>query len=260
MRGMFEESVLPALLAPGVGNVAVGTVNIFGVPESQVDARIADMMPEDRNPAVGLKVDDGVVYVCLRARAETDEKARALLEQDAREIESRFGQAVFGRNDTTLPRAVSDLLERHNLKVAVAESCTGGLIGSLLTEVPGISRFFLADIVAYSNEVKASQLRVPAEQIRSFGAVSAQVAEAMARGACELTGAQLGIGVTGIAGPSGGTPEKPVGLVYIAICLDGKATVQTLNLKGDRQRIRDRAAKYALDFARLALLHRTNRT
>jgi nicotinamide-nucleotide amidase len=254
MHGMFHQSVLPSLLADAEERTCVTTVNLFGLPESLVDERIGDMMAAGRNPAVGLKVGDGVVCVCLRATAPTDEAARELAGKDARVLEERFGEAAFGRDETTLAQALSEQMERHNVKVAVAESCTGGLVGGLLTDVPGISRFLLADIVAYSNEAKVSLLRVPAGEIESFGAVSPQVAESMARGVCEITGAELGISTTGIAGPTGGSVEKPVGLVYVGICLNGKTTSHELNLRGDRWRIRSRAARYALDLARLALL------
>jgi len=254
MHGMFEQSVLPSLLADAAERTCVTTVNLFGVPESRVDEGVRDMIVPGRNPAAGLKVTEGVVCVCLRATAATEEAARQLADRDARAVEQRFGEAAFGRDETTLAQALSNLMERQNVRLAVAESCTGGLVGGLLTDVPGISRFLLADLVAYSNEAKVSLLHVAAAEIESFGAVSPQVAESMARGACEVTGAQLGISTTGIAGPTGGSTEKPVGLVYVGICLRGETTSHELNLRGDRWRIRNRAARYALDLARLTLL------
>lgn len=257
MQSMFTGTVLPWLSTERSEKVVVRKANLAGVPESQVDDLIRDLMAVGRNPAVGLKVEGGVVSICLRARAPSAEEAECLLEQDLDTIRNRFGDAVFGCDGTTLATALSDLLEQQGLTVAVAESCTGGLIGGMLTDVPGISRFFLLDVVAYGNDAKVSQLRVPPEQVTSFGAVSPQVAECMARGVCEISGADLGISTTGVAGPGGGTPHKPAGLVYVGLSLDGRTTSHVFQLRGDRQRIRDRAAKNALNLARLALLHRS---
>ena len=258
MKAMFQDSVLPSLRAGRQETAIARTVNLFGVAESEVDARISDLMQVGRNPSVGLKVEGGAVYVCLHAQAGSAQEAARLIELDVQTIRDRFGDAVYGGDATTLAGALSRLLEEQNLNVAVAESCTGGLIGSLLTDVPGISRFFLLDVVAYSDEAKVRELRVPAEEIKSFGAVSPQVAQSMARGVCETSGAALGISTTGIAGPTGGTPQKPVGLVYIGLCLNGQTTVHALQLRGDRWRIKARAAANALNFARLALLQRAS--
>ena len=257
MRGMFHESVLPSLVEESEEKVVVRRVNLFGVPESEVDARLGDLMQGGRNPSVGLKVEGGGVSICLHARSGDATEAERLIEENLRTIRDRFGEAVFGYGDTRLAAALSILLDQQGLRVSVAESCTGGMIGSLLTDVPGISRFFLVDVVAYSNEAKIKQLRVPAKEIESFGSVSPQVAESMARGVCEISGAELGISATGVAGPSGGTPQKPVGLVYVGLSLDGRTTSHALQLRGDRWRIRDRAAKSALNLARLALLQRS---
>ena len=257
MISMFNDSVLPSLLKDSTETILVRRANLFGVPESQVDDRIEDLMANGRNPSVGLKAEGGVVGICLYARASDMGEAERLIAEGLRVIRDRFGDDVFGYDDTTLAAAVSGLLEQHGVRVAIAESCTGGLIGSMLTEVPGISRFFLLDVVAYSNEAKIRELRVPAEEIESFGAASPQVAESMARGVCEMSGAELGISATGIAGPNGGTPEKPVGMVCVGLSLDGRTTSHVLQFRGDRQRIRDRAAKSALNLARLALLKRS---
>lgn len=258
MKGMFTQSVLPFLVEkfPPRQKVALLTVNLFGVPESQVEAKIGHLLQEGRNPQAGTTVREGVVRVNLRALAPTSEEAEGLIREDVSIINEHFGDAVFGYGELTLAGVLSELLERHNLTIAVAESCTGGLVGDMLTDIPGISRFLLADLVAYSNEVKVKELGVPADMIAQFGAVSGEVAGAMARGVCEMSGAQVGLSTTGIAGPGGATPEKPVGLVYVGLCVDGETSVEKLNLRGDRRRIKDRASKHTLDFARLALLHR----
>ena len=256
MLPMFEESVLPFLLqklAPA-GHAAVETVHLFPVSESEVDERILDMSAEDRNPYVGITVSDAVITVSMRALAPSPEEAAELVRRDVEVLRQRFGELIFGSGGVSLAQALSAELERTGATIGVAESLTGGLVGKLLVDVPGISRFFLGGVIAYGDDVKVAQLGVPAAQLREHGAVSPQVAESMARGICAALGADLGLSTTGVAGPTGGTPQKPVGLVYVGVCLKGRAAVHRLEMRGDRARIRDRSAKYALNMARLALL------
>jgi nicotinamide-nucleotide amidase len=256
MHLMFLNEVLPFLLenlTPGQ-KLSLDTVHIFPAPESEVDERIADLMEFGRNPSVGITVKDGIVTVSLRARCASQSEADNLVARDAAVVRERFGERAFGTGDATMPSVLSDMLEEQGATVATAESLTGGLIAHMLVGIPGISRFLMGGIVAYSNRAKTRQLGVPEEMIREHGAVSPAVAEAMARGACAAFGADLGISTTGIAGPSGGTPEKPVGLVYVGVCLHGRTHVRELNMRGDRERIKDRSALYALNDARLALL------
>jgi nicotinamide-nucleotide amidase len=256
MVPMFCESVLPFVLrelASGA-HVRMQTVHIFPAPESAVDERILDLTPLGRNPSVGITVRDGVVSVSTLARARDAREAERLVGQDVAALKERFGDLIFGFGNATLATAVSDELERHGLTIGVAESVTGGLVGHMLVDVPGISRFFLADIVAYSDQAKVKQLGVAPELIEEHGAVSLEVAESMARGVCAAVGCDLGLSTTGIAGPTGGSKQKPVGLVYIGVCLGGAAKVAELTLRGDRWQIKDRAAKHALNTARLALM------
>jgi nicotinamide-nucleotide amidase len=199
-------------------------------------------------------VSDGIISISVRARGADEAAARRLLDADVATLKERFGDLVFGMGDVTLAEALAEQLDRCEATLAVAESLTGGLIGHMLVGVPGISRWFVAGVVAYANEAKCAQLGVPAALIERHGAVSAEVAEAMARGACTATGARLGVSTTGIAGPTGGRDGKPVGLVYVAVCLDGEVRVARYAYRGNRQRVRDRAAKEALNMARLALL------
>jgi len=256
MRTMFGRDVLPFLmerLAPDVC-VRAETLHLFPIAEPDVDARTRDLTAAGANPAAGITVRDGGITVSLRARAETEDEAEDILRRHVDIVRRRFGDAVFGLGDTTLAAALSHELERGNVTISVAESVTGGLIGDMLVDVPRISRFFLAGVVAYSNEAKERQLGVSHQDLVAHGAVSPEVALAMARGVCRLTGSRLGISTTGIAGPSGGTAEKPVGLVYVAVRLDDRAAVTRLNVRGERRRVKDRAARYALNMARLALI------
>jgi len=256
MRPMFRASVLPFLLATLAPTACARTavVHLYPLSESVADGRIADMTAYGRNPSVGITVSDGVISVSVRARGEDEAAAERLLDADVRTLTERFGDLVFGLDDATLVGALAEQLQRRQTTVAVAESVTGGLVSHMLVGVPGVSSVFLAGIVAYADRAKCDLLSVRPELIERHGAVSAQVAEAMARGACAATGAALGISTTGIAGPAGGSERKPVGLVYVGVCLDGRARVERHQLRGGRERIRDRAAKHALNMARLALL------
>ena len=170
-------------------------------------------------------------HSCNRAYREDAVKILDAVEQNARQ---KLGHAVFGTGDETLESAVALLLKKHNKTIAVAESCTGGLVSDKLTNIPGISEFFLEGVVAYSNRAKSSILGVPEELITKHGAVSREVARAMAEGIQKRSAANVGIGTTGIAGPGGATKDKPVGLVYVAVVSDGVFEVKELRLRGAR--------------------------
>jgi nicotinamide-nucleotide amidase len=254
MRGMFAESVLPFLLrrlSPH-GHVRIETVNLFPASESEVDERIADLTAHGRNPSIGITVRNGVVSVTLRARADDEQEAEQMVRRDRQTLEARFGERIF--EGPTLAEALSKRLISRGLTIAAAESITGGLIGNMLVDVPGISRCFLGGVVAYSNEVKVARLGVPRAEIERHGAVSREVAASMARAVQQALGSDLAVSTTGIAGPTGGTEQKPVGLVYVGVCFEEEMRVARLDLRGDRRQIKDRAAKHALNFARLALL------
>lgn len=252
---MFSESVLPFLLkelAPSV-HVRSRTAHFFPAPESAVDERITDLTVLGRNPSVGITVRDGVVSVHVVARCRDAAEAETLVQRDMDALEERFGDLLFGCDDATLARALSEELERRQVTIGVTESVTGGLVAHMLVDVPGISRFFRGGVVAYGNEAKVRHLGVRREDLERHGAVSPEVAEGMARGICAAMGTGLGLSTTGVAGPTGGTAQKPVGLVYVGVCFEGAARAMQLNLSGDRWQIKDRAAKHALNAARLAL-------
>ena len=256
MEAMLEDAALPFLRERfGIeAQVMTRMVNLFGVPESEVDHTVRDLTEEGRNPTVAPTARGGVIRLCVRARGDDREQAEKLVEEDLETIRDRFGNRVFGYGDATLASTVKTMLEERELTMSVAESCTGGLIGDMLTDVPGVSAVLLADVVAYSNEAKIDILDVPRHQIVDHGAVSAPVAESMAAGVCRATGADVGISTTGIAGPTGGTAEKPVGLVYVGLCVSGNVTSHKLNLWGNRRNVKDRSAKHALNEVRLGLL------
>ena len=257
MVQMLRDEVLPrvrAMLGGAAGRVTlVRSLRTFGVPESQVGEKLADLMAPGRRPHVGTAVTGGMIDIHIYATG-TPAEAAALAEADAAAVRARLGDAVFVEGDEGLEHAVAALLDRRGLTVAVAESCTGGLVAAKLVNVPGISGRFLEGVVAYSNAAKVRSLGVPEELLAAHGAVSEPVARAMAEGVRALADAGVAASVTGIAGPGGGTPGKPVGLVWMAVA-DARGTVAAREIfSGDRTLIRERAAHYTLNLLRLRLL------
>ncbi len=262
MKVMFDLSIRPEVLTRAGGRaMAKKMLLCFGAGESDIAAQIADLMDRNRNPLVGTTPHETIIGIRIVARGGSPAEAQALLEKDAAECRRRLGSLVFGENEQTLADAVAARLSETGRTVAVAESCTGGLVARMLTEVAGSSAYFLRGYVTYSNESKIDMLGVPPELIERHGAVSEQVARAMVAGCRQRSGADYAVAITGIAGPTGGTAEKPVGLVYVAAAgpaaPDGSDNVDVRRLTlGEhllRWQIRDRAAKVALNMLRLAV-------
>ena len=248
MRGVLTEQVLPrlrALLPAPRRVVRTRTVETFGAREATVGEALRDMMVRGREPRVGTTAGRGVIRVVVHAEGEESAVEEALARDEA-EIRRRLGKIVFGADGESLAEAVVRSLKARCLRVAVAESCTGGLLGAALTEVPGSSDVFVGGVIAYANEVKVRDLGVPAETLERVGAVSEEVARAMATGVRTRFGTDIGVGITGVAGPGGGTQEKPVGLVHVAVDHAGLVKHRRLMLPGDRDLIREIAVKSAL--------------
>lgn len=262
MFEMFEKSIAPELREVAGGRVILTSkINTFGAGESTVADMLGELMDRARNPKVGTTVSDGLVCARVRSEFSTVEESRAKLDETVAMVEAKLCPIAFGRHHETLQIAVMKLLKTQGRRLVTAESCTGGLLGELLTEIPGASQGYVGGWITYANNSKSRQLGVPDEMLEKYGAVSEEVACAMARGALEQEpAADLSLAITGVAGPGGGTPEKPVGTVWLAIGErsedDGEcATVPLLlQLVGDRPLIRDRAAKCALQMLRLHLL------
>ncbi len=253
---MFNDHVLRYLRARAGGEPGVivsRVLRVCGMGESLVEDRIKDLM-QGSNPTVAPYAKTGEVHLRITASALGQEQALAMIEQIEEQIRDRLGDAIYGVDDQTLEQAVMELLWARESTVAVAESCTGGLIGHRLTEVAGSSKALIGGVVAYSNELKIQLLGVPEEVLREHGAVSEPTARAMAEGVRRLTGADYGIGTTGIAGPSGGTPQKPVGLVYIAVASPTGTRVREHRFLGRRSEIKWRASQAALVMLREELL------
>lgn len=256
MRVMYDRDVLPWLLPRTEGAVILArTIQTFGAGESDVGERLCDLMDRGRNPTVGTTACQGVIGVRIHARASNRTEAEALLGQTTAEIKSRLGTLVYGEDEDTLWSVVVRNLISRGQTLSTAESCTGGLIAKRITDVPGSSACFLEGVITYSNAAKTRLLGVPPDLIATYGAVSAPVARSMAANARDRSGTNFSLSVTGIAGPSGGTPEKPVGLVFIGLASDKGSVVQELCLGSilGREAVRDRACKAALDMLRLHL-------
>ena len=256
MRAMFAESVEPELrAAAGGGAVLCRKLNTFGLGESELGALIADLMARGRNPEVGTTAGYGVVGVRINAAGPDEATARRMLDRAEAELRARLGDLVFGVDDETLAQVVGRRLKTLGRTLSVAESCTGGMIAAALTDVPGSSAYFRGGAVTYANEAKTDMLGVPAELIALHGAVSGPVAEAMAAGAAARLGSDYSLAVTGIAGPTGGTAEKPVGLVFIGLRTPEETVVREFRFGHDAPRdvIRQRATHAALNLLRLNL-------
>jgi nicotinamide-nucleotide amidase len=256
LYAVFEERVKPRLLALGLaGGVLVQRkLNCFGVGESAVEEKVLDLTTRGHVPEVGITVSDAVISLRIIARAATPAEAHAQIEPVERTIRERLGELVFGVEGEDLEDAVVRLLETRRLSVSAAESVTCGLVAARLGRVPGVSGSFRGGVVAYQNEAKIDLLGVPADLIREHGAVSPQVAEAMAVGCRERLGTDLAVSTTGIAGPTGATPTKPVGLVYVALAHPGGVRSMPYNWSGTRAEVQSRAARLALNLLRLHLL------
>jgi len=229
-------------------------LHTFGISEPDIDAQLKEYAAWEGQIKAMTLVHDGIVTINILATAATREDAVKILDRTEQDIREKLGNVVFGVSDETLEYAVAMLLKKNNKTIAVAESCTGGLVSDKLTNIPGISEFFLEGVVAYSNKAKTDMLGVPEELIVKYGAVSPQVARALAEGMKKRSSANIGIGITGIAGPTGATKEKPVGLVYIAVVADDVAEVKECKFRGSRIDIKTFSANTALNMMRLGLV------
>jgi nicotinamide-nucleotide amidase len=254
MRHMFDTQVLPVLRPLVSGQaIAVRRLKCFGVGESRIAEMIGAAMQRGRNPLVNCTVHTGIISLEVVATAADRATAEEMAEREERSLRTVLGKLVYGTHDQTLAEVVGEGLVRTSQTLALAESCTGGLLAELITDIPGSSRYFTYGWVTYSNEAKCRELGVPQEMIDTYGAVSEQVAQAMAQGGRRKAGTDYAIAITGIAGPGGGSEQKPVGLVYISV--DNRDGTDTLRyvFSFDRSSVRLRAAQTALNTLRLKL-------
>ena len=254
LEPMFTQYAVPFLRTKTHGAFYSRTLKIIGIGESKVEVLLKDLIDAQNNPTIAPYAKVGEVHVRITASAENDDAAACLIKPIADEIHKRLFPHIYGEDELTLAEAVVNLLKLRGHTLALAESCTGGVITSSLVGVPGCSAVLREGLVTYANESKINRLGVDAATISTYGAVSSQTAAKMAEGAAQTSGTSVALSVTGIAGPEGGTAEKPVGLVYIGLYMEGKETKTAEHrIIGNRGEIRTRAAKLALDMLRQAL-------
>jgi nicotinamide-nucleotide amidase len=287
MRRMFLEWVIPHIegLLPEKRHILLRKVHLFGLPEALVGEKIVHLMTPEANPRVGTMVHEGIIILRMQAEAEEEARARDMLEGAELEIRQLFGEAVFGVDEESLEGVVASLLMKHNLTIAVAESCTGGLVCDLLTNIPGMSKHLLGGMVVYTIKAKALLTGLSEESIEKMGTVNPEITKLLASAVMGRQGSDIGLAVTGVAGPTGmadtpspggrgkgegdlpppspplsrgreinSTAEVPVGQVYVALATKKYCTVKEFRFSGTRQWIKLLAAKHALNMARLNLL------
>jgi nicotinamide-nucleotide amidase len=258
MKTMFAEQVEPRLRALGAGSRVIvwRKINLFGKGESEIEAKAMDLTARGRIPEVGITVSDATISFRIVGEGATEAEALATIAPTVATIHERYGELIVGEGSEDVVHALVRELGRARATLAVAESCTGGLIAQQITSVPGVSPVFLGGVVTYSNRAKVDMVDVPANLIETHGAVSAEVAEAMARGVRDKFHSTIALSVTGVAGPSGGTPEKPVGLVYLGLATADSVASRRIEVGPHQPRdvIQRRSAKAAMNWARLKLM------
>jgi competence/damage-inducible protein CinA-like protein len=255
LKPMFEATCVPRLRElSGTGALARCVFRTAGLPESLLDARIAPIYTKYKNPETTVLARPGQVEVRLTARGKNLEEAERLLKELADQIDQELDDFIFARSEQSMEEVVGMYLVMKNATISTAESCTGGLVAERLTDVPGSSRYFMSGVICYSNEAKMELAGIPPLLLEMQGAVSAEVARGLAEGVRARANTTLGVGVTGVAGPTGGSSEKPVGTVHIAVATSTKTEHRQFLFPGDRERIRWQASQAALDMVRRELM------
>ncbi len=252
MVPMFKNHVVPYLSKFTNGIIVSKTLRIFGLGESKMEDLVSDLL-DNKNPTVAPYAKNVDVILRITAKGKDEEEAKKLIEPMEKEIRSRLGNNIYGEGEISLEEVVGKMLIDKKMTISTAESCTGGLVASTLINYPGISEVFMEGAVTYSNESKMKRLGVKKETLEKFGAVSEECAREMAEGIAKVANTRIGVSTTGLAGPGGGTLEKPVGLVYIGISIDGETKVKKLNFKANRERVRIKTMMNLLDFIRREL-------
>ncbi len=255
LKALFESSVVERLRAKVPKQfLATRVLKITGMGESACDARVAPIYKRFADVTTTILAGPGEIQLHLRTPAQSTEKAQQRVDEVVDQIEEELGDSVYSDNGDSLEQIVSYFLQMRNATLAVAESCTGGLVAERLTSVSGSSRYFMGGAVVYSNALKTDFADVPQDLLDVYGAVSEQVARALAEGIRKRCATTMGLGITGVAGPTGGTAEKPVGLVFHALATESGTEVVKRNFPGDRARVRWFASQQALDMVRRKLM------
>lgn len=254
MEPMFEDHVIPFFRNRMPYKLVSVYLRIFGIGESSLEEKIIDIIEKQDNPTIAPYAKAGEVALRITAKCGRDEDPYRLINPMVDKIMERIGGFVYSTENKNMEQVLAELLSKRNITLSIAESCTGGLMAKKLTDISGISRVFKGSVVAYCNEVKKQVLQVGSETLDRYGAVSREVAREMAIGVRELTDSDIGVSISGIAGPTGDTPEKPIGLVFIGISDKKTEKILELKLWGERDRIRNVATLNALNFTREYIL------
>ncbi len=260
MKPMFEEEVFPYLRKKQPEIIYSQMVKICGIGESQVAEDIQDLIGKQTNPTIAPYARTGEVHLRITAKGEDEKECKKLIKPLVRELKARFGKNIFATDEKkTLEEAVVDMLKDQGLTLALAESCTGGAVAARIVNVPGASEVFTHGYVTYSNRAKRKCLGVKKGTLKVEGAVSEKCAKEMARGGCFFSKADICLSITGIAGPDGGTKEKPVGTVFMGCCYNDKVIVQEFHFSGSRLKIREQSAAHALALLRECIMEGINK-
>jgi nicotinamide-nucleotide amidase len=254
-RHLMDTYVLPEILSRFESRPAAlhRVLKVYGLSEPEISERLKPVSPENPDMMVGYYPHFPENHVTLSMKGRDVQTVNREVERMEKEVRTVLGPYLFGADDDSLPGVIGDLLKRKGLSLCVAESCTGGLIGNLITDVPGSSSYFTGGVVTYSNQAKMDMLRVPPQGLADHGAVSDFTVRRMAEGVRSALKADLGLAVTGIAGPEGGTVEKPVGTVHIGLCSDSGTLSAKYRFRGKRKQIKMNTAMMALDWVRRVL-------
>ncbi len=253
-KPLFKTYIIPYLQKYRDKVFVSKTLNVTGIGEGQMEEMIMDIIENQTNPTVAPYSRARAITIRIAAGASTREEAERLIAPVESQIRDRLGIYVYGEGDISLEAVVAELLIEKGLTIATAESCTGGLLSARLINYPGISSVFMEGVISYSNQSKTRLLGIKPETLEKHGAVSEETAKEMAEGIRKVAGTDIGVSITGVAGPDGGTERHPVGLAYIGICINGVTKIKKINSSGSRNRIRNRLANTALDFIRREIL------
>lgn len=252
LEPMFSNHVKPLLEGKTPFTIVSRTLRLFGIGESSVQEQIKDLMA-GANPTVAPYAKSNETTLRITAKCKSTDEADTLIDGMEQQIRARLGQYIYGYGEMGLAETVTRRLIERNITIATAESCTGGLLAGAITDVPGASGIFREGVVTYSNDAKRKYLGVREETLARVGAVSEETAREMAEGIAARAGSDIGVGITGVAGPDGGTADKPVGLVYVAVCFRGNTTVRRCMTYGDRAKVRHASVMHAMDVIRKLL-------
>ena len=255
LHAMFVESARPYLEKVRIAAFESQTIKLVGVSEDDVAKAIDDLMDEQGNPSIAAYAKTGEIHLIVTAKGEDDKKAKKMLKPVVKELKNRFNEHIYTTQpDVTLEQSLVELLVTNSLTVSTVESCTGGLVAGRIINVPGVSEVFKMGHITYSNKAKRKIIGVKRSTLDKYGAVSDPVAREMAKGGCGMAKTDVSVSVTGIAGPTGGSEDKPVGLVYIGCCVKGKTTAREYRFSGNRAMIRESAVSAALVLMRECVL------